>query len=177
MRSEFIHVSAEATDISCPMRTFWNEMKCSLSWSASSGESWISHSKHFCEEGLFFIVLNLVFENKSGATLPGLDRKALCLSPERELLGLTAWQFQPLPIRLSFDQRRSHLVLRRMKDMLKAAQFLASGLFYPGFEGHVLVKDHLRRPKNSNCLPTVISSKGGLFLQVIKHLYCGQPTF
>lgn len=38
----------------------------------------------------FFIVLNLVFENKSGATLPGLDRQALCLSPEWELLGLTA---------------------------------------------------------------------------------------
>lgn len=38
----------------------------------------------------FFIVLNLVFENKSSATLPGLAREALCLSPEWELLGVTA---------------------------------------------------------------------------------------
>lgn len=177
MRSEFIHVSAEATDISCPMCIPWNEVKFSLSRSASSGESWILHSKHFCNEGLFFIVLNLVFENKSGGTQPGLDRKALCLSPERELLGLTAWQFQPVPVRLSFVQRRSHLVLRRRKDMLKAAQFLASGLFYPGLGGHVLVKDHLRWPKNRNSLPTVISSKWALLLQVIKHLHCGQPIF
>lgn len=177
MRSEFIHVSAEATDINSPVCTSWNEMKCSLSWSVSSGDSWILQSKHSCEEVLFFIVLNLVFENKSGATLPGLDREALCLSPEWELLGLTAWQLQPLPVRLSFDESKSHLVLRRMKDMLKAAQSLSSVLFYPGLWGHVLVKDHLRWPKNRNSLPTVISSKWGLSLQVIKHLCCGQPTF
>lgn len=46
----------------------------------------------FCSQNIpvkrFYFLL--VFENKSGATLPGLDREALCLSPEWELLGLTA---------------------------------------------------------------------------------------
>lgn len=124
-----------------------------------------------------FFIFNLVFENEFGAMLPALDTEALFLSPEWVLLGLTAWQFQPLPICLSLDERRRlHLVMRRMKDMLKAAQSLASGLFCPGLWGHLLVKDHITWPKTRNSLHSIISSEWGLSLQVFKHLNCGQTT-
>lgn len=140
----------------------WNEMKCSLYWTVSSGDSWILQSKHVCE-GVFFI-FNLVFENEFGAMLPALDTEALFLSPEWVLLGLTAWQFQPLPICLSLDERRRlHLVMRRMKDMLRAAQSLASGLFCPGLWGHLLVKDHITWPKKPGTSYIVSSVLNGVY--------------
>lgn len=157
----------------------WNEMKPSLYWTVSIGESQVLQSKHVCKVFfVFFFIFNLVLENEFGARLPALDTETLFIS----WMGITWLDSLTVPALASmpqswWEEETSHLIMGRMKDILKTVQSLTSGLFSPGLWDHLLLKGHITWQKNRNSMHSSIYSEWGLSLHVFKHMGSGQPTF